>query len=82
MAELTKCQADLTMAQVEFASSMAEMENSQVCFMDEINQPLQEEPNLEDDLDELANSVLEVAKSQAELVKSQVKFMDETRAIL
>ena len=82
MAELAYCQADLAMAQDEFASSMAEMGNSQAHFMDEINQPLQEEPNLEDDICELANLMVELAKSQAELVKSQVKLVDETMEIL
>ena len=82
MAELAYCQDDLAMAQDEFACSMVEMGNSQAHFMDEINQPLQEEPNLEDDIYELANLMVELDKSQAELVKSQVKFVDERMEIL
>ena len=82
MAELAKCQADLSMAKAKFVRSTAEMKNYQTPFIDEINQPLQEEPNIEVDMNELANSMVKLAKSQVELVKSQVKFGDETRESL
>ena len=68
MAELKRAQAESTISQ---AQSMKEM-----------NQPPLEEPNLEYEGHELANSMVEIARCQAELQKSQAKLMDETSVIL
>ena len=64
----------------EWRRFQAEFETSQSNFMEEMNQPPQEELIFENEVAELAISMVELAKSRAELVSSQVEFLEETKA--
>ena len=61
---------------VEWIRAQAEFTTSQAQFMEEVNQPLQEELILENEVEELAISMAELAKSRTKL------FMEERKAIV
>ena len=54
---------NLEATMVEWRRVQGELTTSQAHFKDDINQHLQEEPNLEDDMNELANLMVELAIS-------------------
>ena len=64
----------------EWRRFQAEFETSQSNFIEEVNQPPQEELIFENKVNELAISMAKLSKSQAELVTSQAEFVEETKA--
>ena len=64
----------------EWGRFQVEFETSQVNFMENMNQPPQEELIFENEVDKLVISMAELAKSRAELVTCQAKFLEETKA--
>ena len=63
---MAKSSLEKTMAQDEF-------ETSQANFMEEVNQPPQEELIFENEVDELAISIAELTKTRAELCMEETK---------
>ena len=79
MDELRRTQVESTMAQLEFARSMTEMDHSQVGLprlldSNEISQPPQER------MEKLKATMVEMERVHAECATSQVQFMELTRA--
>ena len=55
-------------------ANMAELGRSQAQFMEEVNKPLQEEPNSKSEVDELAIAMAKLAKSRAELIMEKTRI--------
>ena len=49
-------------------ANLAKLRRSQAQFMEEVNEPLQDESNSKSEVDELAITMAKLAKSRAELI--------------